>query len=68
MTKRKLLIPLDGSPFSHQLIPIVRSWFKHQGVALVLLHVGVLPPPLPNPTVSRRICQPVVFMPPTAVK
>ncbi|NJN84349.1 MAG: universal stress protein [Caldilineaceae bacterium] len=40
MTQRKLLIPLDGSDFSHQIVRVVRSFFDPSDVRIVLLRVA----------------------------
>ena len=43
MTKRKVLIPLDGSEFSRQIVQIVRSFFDPGDVELVLFRAAVPP-------------------------
>jgi nucleotide-binding universal stress UspA family protein len=39
MTKRKVLIPLDGSEFSRQILGVVQEYLSPQEVALTLLQV-----------------------------
>lgn len=51
MAKLKLLVPLDASPFSRQVLPQVRRLFPPEGAELTLLHVPApseagAPPPL----------------------
>jgi nucleotide-binding universal stress UspA family protein len=41
MTKKRVLIPLDGSEFSRQVMQVVRDYFKPQEVELVLLRVAL---------------------------
>ena len=36
MPKRKVLIPLDGSDFSRQIVRIVRNFFEPDDVELIL--------------------------------
>jgi nucleotide-binding universal stress UspA family protein len=43
MRKRKLLIPLDGSPFSRQIFPHVRRLLSPESTAVILLRVVPLP-------------------------
>jgi nucleotide-binding universal stress UspA family protein len=43
MHKRKLLIPLDGSPFSRQILPHVRRLLSPESTTLILLRVMPLP-------------------------
>jgi len=45
MTKRKVLIPLDGSEFSRQVVRVVREFFAHEDVMLVLFRVATSPIP-----------------------
>lgn len=61
MSKRKVLIPLDGSEFSRQILPAARDWFNPETVALVLLRVDVLPTLLPNPAMSHRFVGDTTF-------
>jgi nucleotide-binding universal stress UspA family protein len=39
MSRRKVLVPLDGSEFSRQILPVVHSYLSPESVTLVLLHV-----------------------------
>jgi nucleotide-binding universal stress UspA family protein len=41
MTKKRVLIPLDGSEFSRQVVHVVRDYFKPQEAELVLLRVAL---------------------------
>ena len=43
MTKRKVLIPLDGSDFSKQILPYVIKFLSPQMVELVLMHAAQHP-------------------------
>ena len=43
MAKRKVLIPLDGSEFSRQIVPVVRNFFEPRDVVLVLMRVAYAP-------------------------
>ncbi len=43
MTKRKVLIPLDGSEFSRQIVQVVRSFFDPGDVELILFRAAVPP-------------------------
>jgi nucleotide-binding universal stress UspA family protein len=55
MTKHKVLIPLDGSEFSHQILGVVREYLKPAENELVLLHVAipvVMPPTTATPRFS----------------
>ncbi len=40
MTKRKVLIPLDGSEFSSQILDVVSDYFRPEDVDLVLMRVA----------------------------
>ena len=40
MTKRKVLIPLDGSDFSRQILDVVCDYFRPEDVDLVLMRVA----------------------------
>lgn len=51
--KRKILIPLDGSDFSLQIIRVVLDFFDPRDVSLVLLRVAQ-PPSLPLEASSAR--------------
>ncbi|MFN3334823.1 MAG: universal stress protein, partial [Caldilinea sp.] len=51
--KRKILIPLDGSDFSLQIVRIVLDFFDPRDVSLVLLRVAT-PPSLPLEISSTR--------------
>jgi nucleotide-binding universal stress UspA family protein len=41
MKKRRVLIPLDGSEFSRQILPVVCAQFKPEETALILLRVAL---------------------------
>lgn len=43
MTKQRILIPLDASAFSREIIPSVQQLFRPQDVELVLLRVALQP-------------------------
>lgn len=43
MTRHKILIPLDGSEFSEQILPTIRNFFDPEECELILLRVA--PPP-----------------------
>lgn len=43
MKKRKVLIPLDGSEFSRQIVRVVRGFFAHEDVMLVLFRAATPP-------------------------
>lgn len=45
MTKRRVLIPLDGSEFSRQIMRVVKSFFAPEEVKLILFR-AVYPPTL----------------------
>ncbi len=47
MPKRKVLIPLDGSDFSRQIVRIVRNFFEPDDVELILFRAA-FPPVLPS--------------------
>ncbi len=51
--KRKILIPLDGSDFSLQIVRVVLDFFDPRDVSLVLLRVAA-PPSLPLEVSSAR--------------
>ncbi|MCS6828189.1 MAG: universal stress protein, partial [Caldilinea sp.] len=51
--KRKILIPLDGSDFSLQIIRVVLDFFDPRDVSLILLRVAQ-PPSFPLETSSAR--------------
>jgi nucleotide-binding universal stress UspA family protein len=53
MAKRKVLIPLDGSEFSHQIVHIVQDFFDARDVAIVLFRVAQ-PPSVPLEIPSAR--------------
>jgi nucleotide-binding universal stress UspA family protein len=53
MTKRKVLIPLDGSEFSRQIVRVVQDYFDPRDVTLVLLRV-TQPPSVPTDLPSAR--------------
>ena len=53
MIKRKVLIPLDGSDFSRQIMRVVLDFFDPRDVALVLLRVAP-PPSMPLEVSSPR--------------
>jgi nucleotide-binding universal stress UspA family protein len=46
MKKRKVLVPLDGSEFSRQIVRVVRDFFAPEDVTLVLFRAAA-PPALP---------------------
>lgn len=41
--KHKVLVPTDGSQFSHQIIPYIREFFPPEENEIVLLRVGAPP-------------------------
>ena len=43
MAKRNVLIPLDGSEFSRQIVPVVRKFFDPQEVTIVLFRAAFAP-------------------------
>ncbi|MCB0130988.1 MAG: universal stress protein [Caldilineaceae bacterium] len=43
MAKRKVLIPLDGSEFSRQIVPVVRNFFDPKDVVMVLFRAAFSP-------------------------
>lgn len=43
MSKRKVLIPLDGSEFSRQILRVVRNFFEPGDVELVLFRAAFPP-------------------------
>jgi nucleotide-binding universal stress UspA family protein len=43
MKKRKVLVPLDGSEFSRQIVRVVRSFFAPEDVSLVLFRAASAP-------------------------
>lgn len=43
MAKRKVLIPLDGSEFSRQIVPVVRNFFEPKDVILILFRAAYAP-------------------------
>jgi nucleotide-binding universal stress UspA family protein len=50
MAKQRILIPLDGSPFSQHVINHIRDLFPPKDVELILLHVAAAPSGMiPNP-------------------
>ncbi len=51
--KRKVLIPLDGSDFSLQIMRIVLDFFDPRDISLILLRVAQ-PPNLPLELSSSR--------------
>jgi nucleotide-binding universal stress UspA family protein len=53
MTKRKVLIPLDGSEFSRQIVHVVQDFFDPNDVTLVLFRVSQ-PPSVPLELPSAR--------------
>jgi nucleotide-binding universal stress UspA family protein len=50
MKRRKVLIPLDGSDFSRQILRVVQSFFEPDGVELVLFRAA-FPPVLPSESI-----------------
>ena len=53
MSKRKVLIPLDGSEFSRQIVGVVQNFFDARDVSLVLFRVAQ-PPSVPLEIPSAR--------------
>jgi nucleotide-binding universal stress UspA family protein len=53
MSKRKVLIPLDGSEFSRQIVRVVQNFFDARDVSLVLFRVAQ-PPNVPLEIPSAR--------------
>ena len=53
MSKRKVLIPLDGSDFSRQILHVVQDFFDPRDVSLILMRVTV-PPSVPLEIPSAR--------------
>lgn len=53
MTTLKILIPLDGSEFSRQIVPYVARFFDPANCELILLHVAPVPPQEPAPESVR---------------
>jgi nucleotide-binding universal stress UspA family protein len=47
VTKRKVLIPLDGSEFSRQIVRVVKSFFAPEDVSIILFR-AVYPPTVPE--------------------
>lgn len=45
MTKRKVLVPLDGSDFSRQIFEVIESYLRPEDVTVILLQV-ISPHPL----------------------
>ena len=54
MSKHKVLIPLDGSDFSRQILNAVCNWFDAQAVILGLLRVDTFSTLLPDPSAPHR--------------
>lgn len=52
MSKRKVLVPLDGSEFSRQIVRVVRSFFDPKDVHLILFRAAF--PPAVSPEVSPQ--------------
>lgn len=52
MSKRKVLIPLDGSEFSRQIVRVVRTFFDPKDVHLILFRAAF--PPSITPEVSPQ--------------
>lgn len=50
MKRRKVLIPLDGSEFSRQILRVVQNFFEPAGVELVLFRAA-FPPVLPSESI-----------------
>lgn len=50
-TRSRVLIPLDGSDFSRQIVRVVRNFFEPDDVELILFRAA-FPPVLPTETVS----------------
>jgi len=58
MAKRKVLIPLDGSEYSRQILPHVQAWLKPDEHDLILLRVSEPPQGLTrgsHPTRSENV-------------
>ena len=59
MSKRKVLVPLDGSEFSRQIVRVVQEYFDSRDVSIVLFRVVQPPPlrpkpqPLPSPPAAK---------------
>jgi nucleotide-binding universal stress UspA family protein len=53
MSKRKVLIPLDGSRFSQQIVRVVQDYFDARDVSIVLFRVAQ-PPSVPLEIPSAR--------------
>jgi nucleotide-binding universal stress UspA family protein len=53
MSKRKVLVPLDGSEFSRQIVRVVQDYFDARDVNIVLFRV-VQPPSVPLEIPSAR--------------
>ncbi len=53
MSKRKVLVPLDGSEFSRQIVRVVQNFFDARDVSLVLFRVAQ-PPSVPLEMPSAR--------------
>ncbi|MGH9880665.1 MAG: universal stress protein, partial [Pyrinomonadaceae bacterium] len=43
---KRVILPLDGSPFAEQVLPYIQRLAKKIGLKVVLLRVCVFPPPL----------------------
>lgn len=52
MSKRKVLVPLDGSEFSRKIVRVVRSFFDPKDVHLILFRAAY--PPTVSPEVSPQ--------------
>lgn len=61
MTKRKILIPVDGSDFSRQIIQAVYNLFKPQDAEIVLLRVAL---PLVKPIAFEPVRPLMAGLPP----
>lgn len=61
MTGHKILLPLDGSDFSREILPQARHFFEPDEIELILLQVAPLPegrtarPPRPSLVVDEMV-------------
>ena len=55
MTKLDLLIPLDGTGFSRQILPTVKQLFKPDHYRVKLLHVATPPSPFNEQAIPSAI-------------
>lgn len=45
----RILVPLDGSPFAEEVLPLAASIARHSGALLALVRVHLPPPAVPGP-------------------